>query len=131
MLPARAENIAVVRHVLGAFADVGVLDDHTVSDVRIAASEACANVVVHAYPVDEGGPLLFEAGLEDGRLALTVRDDGPGIAPDGESAGLGLALIAALAETVRVGRDERDRNEVRMTFALPAAGPDHPAGATA
>lgn len=87
---------------------------------------------------DEDGPLLFEAGLEEGRLALTVRDEGPGIAPDGspprtgrEGPGLGLALIAALAETVRIGRDERDRTEVRMTFALPSPGPEHPTGGAA
>jgi anti-sigma regulatory factor (Ser/Thr protein kinase) len=122
MLPARAENVAVVRHALGALGDIGALDDQMLADVRLATSEACANVVVHAYPEGADGPLEVEAGIGDDRLEVTVRDHGGGIAPAGHGSGLGLALIGALADTMHLGRDEQARTEVRMTFALARPG---------
>src|ERR1044072_7717082 len=48
-LPARPENVAVVRHVLGAFAEALQLPDPLIEDMRLAVTEACTNVVRHAY----------------------------------------------------------------------------------
>ncbi len=124
MLPARAENIAVVRHAFGALGDVGVLDDQTLADVRLAITEACANVVVHAYPDADDGPLEIEAGIESGLLQVTVRDHGDGLLAGGREAGLGLALIGALAETMALQRDDRACTELRMTF--PLSQPERP-----
>ncbi len=118
MLPARAENVAVVRHVLGALGDIGALDDQRLADVRLATTEACANVVVHAYPERTDDPLEVETVIDDGRLQVTVRDHGAGIAPGDRPDGLGLALIGALADTMHLGRDDQARTEVRMGFTL-------------
>ena len=49
-LPARPENMSVIRHVLGAFAEALRLPDDLVEDLRLAVTEACTNVVRHAYP---------------------------------------------------------------------------------
>lgn len=119
MLPARAENVAVVRHALGALGDIGALDDDTLADVRLAITEACANVVVHAYPDGDEGPLEVDIAIHDHRLEVTVRDHGDGVVAGGRDAGLGLALIGALADTMRLGRDAHERTEVHMTFTLP------------
>jgi serine/threonine-protein kinase RsbW len=120
-LPARAENIALIRHAFGAFGEVFAVDEELLSDVRLAVTEACSNVVVHAYAEDSPGPLEVLATLDGGTLMVIVRDEGSGIAPhpDSPGLGLGLPLIASLAESVRLGRDERERTEVCMTFSLP------------
>src|SRR3712207_677573 len=54
-LPARPENVAVVRHVLGAFAEALQLPDPVIEDMRLAVTEACTNVVRHAYADGEIG----------------------------------------------------------------------------
>ena len=59
-LPARPENVAIVRHVMGGVGDALGVDPAVLADVRLAISEACANVVVHAYPGDEEGLLDVE-----------------------------------------------------------------------
>lgn len=120
MLPARAENIAVVRHAFGALGDAFALPAQLLSDIRLAVTEACTNVVVHAYPEQGPGPLQVEATVADGELTVVVRDEGPGITPrpDSPGLGLGLPLIASLAETVELRRDDVDRTEVCMTFPL-------------
>jgi len=126
-LPAHADNIALIRHAFGALGEVLAVDEQLLSDVRLAVTEACANVVVHAYPNGHPGPLDVCAMLGDDELTVVVRDEGSGVAPhpDSPSLGLGLPLIASLTESVQLGRDEHERTEVRMTFSLSGAPHHH------
>lgn len=118
-LPARAENVAVVRHAFGGLGEALDVDDQTLSDIKLAVTEACTNVVVHAYPEGEG-PLDVLASVREGRLTVVVRDEGRGIVPrpDSPGLGLGLPLIATLAESLELGTGRGDATEVRMTFRL-------------
>jgi serine/threonine-protein kinase RsbW len=126
-LPARAENIAVVRHAFGALGEVLAIDEEVVSDIRLAVTEACTNVVVHAYPDDREGPLEVLATLRDDELTVIVRDEGPGIVPrpDSPGLGLGLPLIASLSEAMQLGHGKDGRTEVRMTFSLSHSSAAH------
>ena len=120
-LPARAANIAVVRHAFGALGEALAVDEQILSNIRLAVTEACTNVVVHAYPDGEEGQLEILATLQEEKLVVVVRDEGPGIGPrpDSPGLGLGLPLIASLTESVQLGRDDEDeRTEVCMTFPL-------------
>src|SRR3712207_7720597 len=83
-LPARAENVAVVRHAFGGLGDALDLPDQVLADVKLAVTEACTNVVVHAYP-DGEGPLEVAATVRDNRLSVVVRDEGRGILPRPDS----------------------------------------------
>jgi serine/threonine-protein kinase RsbW len=111
-LPARAENVAVVRHAFGGFAEALSVDEQTLADIKLAITEACTNVVIHAYEDD--------ASIDERRLTVVIRDRGRGIVPrpDSPGLGLGLPLIATLAESLELGKDDADHTEVRMTFAL-------------
>ena len=117
-LPARAENVAVIRHAIGGLGEALEIDDQTLSDVKLAVTEACTNAVVHAYPNGEG-PVEVCVFVSDPMLMLVVRDEGRGIVPrtDSPGLGLGLPLIATLAEALELGTGEA-RTEVRMTFRL-------------
>jgi anti-sigma regulatory factor (Ser/Thr protein kinase) len=119
-LPARAENIAIVRHAFGALGEACGVSEQTLSDLRLAVTEACTNVVVHAYPDGREGPLEVRATIEGEHLTVVVQDEGEGIAPrpDSPGLGLGLPLIASLADTVQLGRDDSGHTEVRMGFSL-------------
>jgi serine/threonine-protein kinase RsbW len=121
-LPARAENVAVVRHAVGGLGEVLEVDDQTLSDIKLAVTEACTNVVVHAYPGGEG-PMGLRASIDDRRLHLVVIDRGRGIVPrpDSPGLGLGLPLIATLAESLELGTGRDEETEVRMIFDLGTA----------
>ena len=118
-LPSRPENVAVVRHALGGFGDALDVPDQTLADIKLAVTEACTNVVVHAYP-DGEGPLGISAWVRDDRLTVVVHDEGRGMLPrpDSPGLGLGLPLIATLAESLELGTGPHERTEVRMTFLL-------------
>jgi serine/threonine-protein kinase RsbW len=118
-LPARAENVAVVRHALGGLGEALDLDPQVLSDMKLAVTEACTNVVVHAYG-DEEGPMEVAVSVDGSTLRVTVRDEGVGIVPRADSPGLGLGLplIATLTESLELGKADDERTEVAMVFRL-------------
>jgi serine/threonine-protein kinase RsbW len=118
-LPARAENVAVVRHAFGGLGEALQMPEQLLSDIKLAVTEACTNVVIHAYPEGEG-PMEVRAVLGDEKLSVIVRDQGRGVVPRADSPGLGLGLplIATLTESLELGTGADDATEVRMTFRI-------------
>ena len=125
-LPARAENVAVIRHVLGGVGDALALHPEVLSDVKLAVSEACANAVVHAYADGEPGLLDLELSTNATHLEIIVRDHGRGMMPRADSPGLGvgLPLMASLSESLELTNRADGGTEVRMAFAT--RSPDLP-----
>ena len=117
-LPARPENVAVIRHVLGAFAEALRLPADLVEDMRLAVTEACTNVVRHAYPDADPGPIDVVIRPNGERLDLIVSDQGQGLGPstDVSGPGLGLPLIAALADSVDLQELPVRGSRVAMSF---------------
>lgn len=132
-LPARPENVGVVRHVLGGIAEALALDAELLEDIRLAVSEACANAVVHAYAGESSGLMDLDVRVAAGELEISVRDHGAGMAPRADSPGLGvgLPLMASLACSMELLSPPGGGTEVRMRFPLPLAGarPRAPQGA--
>jgi anti-sigma regulatory factor (Ser/Thr protein kinase) len=120
VLPNRAENIAVVRQALTGIADAMRLEDGLLSDIKTAVSEACNNVVLHAYNGREGPLEVYVCPTED-ELDVIVRDEGQGIQPnppepDAGVQGVGLSLIQALTDHVEFRGAAGVGTEVRMGF---------------
>jgi serine/threonine-protein kinase RsbW len=118
---ARAENLGAIRQWISELCGRVRVDEPLATDVKLAVSEACANVVMHAYAGGEPRDLEVEAEPDGDLLRIVVRDEGHGIRPrpDSPGAGLGLPLIAALSEWVEVRRDETAHStELVMTFQV-------------
>jgi serine/threonine-protein kinase RsbW len=118
-LPARPENVSVIRHVLGAFAEALRLPDELVEDLRLAVTEACTNVVRHAYPPEVPGPVEVSIVPTDEHVSVIVADYGRGIgsSSDTNGPGLGLPLIAAIADEVELRPVLGGGSRVSMTFS--------------
>lgn len=120
-LPAKAENVAVVRHALSGMAELIGMDEAGLADLKTVVTEACMNVVVHAYP-EGGGPLVVEAEPDSEGVTVTVSDSGSGINPqadsDRPSLKLGLSLIAALSSSFSISGGLDRGTEVMMRVPL-------------
>jgi stage II sporulation protein AB (anti-sigma F factor) len=87
---------------------------------RLAVSEAVSNVVVHSYRDIGEGAFTLAVEWSGSELRVIVRDQGCGMAPrmDSPGAGLGLPLIASLADSFSVTAPPGGGTEVVMTFPL-------------
>jgi anti-sigma regulatory factor (Ser/Thr protein kinase) len=119
-----ADQIAAIRHSVLAFAEAHGMTNALQADIALAVSEACANVVMHAYvDAPEPGPLTVAAYHDNSALVVTVTDDGSGMVPRPDSPGLGvgLSLIAQLAQGLEVSNLTPRGTTVRMTFTAATA----------
>ena len=113
------ESVAIARRRVSGFAAAHGADDP--SDVALAVSEICSNVVLHAYRDGSAGDLEVRARVGcDGTLVVNVRDDGCGMSPrtDSPGVGLGLPIAAAVADEFEVRRPRDGGTEVSMVFAF-------------
>jgi serine/threonine-protein kinase RsbW len=127
-LPAKAENVAVVRHALAGLGERLGMDEASVADLKTVVTEAAMNVVVHAYPDDEVGLLSVEAVAENEGLTVEVRDFGAGIRPrpdlERPSLRIGLTLIAALSSSFEISGGVGRGTAIRMHLPLKAREDD-------
>jgi serine phosphatase RsbU (regulator of sigma subunit)/CheY-like chemotaxis protein/anti-sigma regulatory factor (Ser/Thr protein kinase) len=123
-LPATAQSVTLARHRLRAWLEENApeLDPIARSDLEVAWSEACSNVVRHAYgPADAS----FDAfATRDGNeLRLVVTDRGRWRAPRGRSGGRGLPLMEQLSDELVIDR-RPDSTTVTMRRSLATEGPE-------
>lgn len=127
-LPATAENVMVVRQAVAGLGEAIRLSGSRIADLKTVVTEACNNVVLHAYG-DEPGPLEVTAEPGQGELEIVIADEGKGFRPranesDTRSLGLGLPLIAALSDSFEIsgGAGQGSRTTIRFGYAPPEFG---------
>jgi serine/threonine-protein kinase RsbW len=123
----RAENVLLVRQALSGLAEAVGLDPIALNDVSTAVTEACNNVVLHAYGGGEGG-LEVDLSTTSTGLDATVRDHGSGIKPGVKAAeevsgGIGLPVIQALSDSVEFRDVPGGGTEVAMHFEAASTEP--------
>src|SRR5690348_2188532 len=77
-LQSTPETLTLVRGVLGAVSEMLALDPELLDDLKTAISEACNNVVVHAYG-GEPGPLDVSLHVRTDSIVAIILDEGEGI----------------------------------------------------
>jgi stage II sporulation protein AB (anti-sigma F factor) len=96
-----------------------------VGAVRLAASEAMTNSVLHAYR-GGSGLIYVNAAVASGELWILISDDGCGLEPlaDRPGLGLGLGLISQVSDDYAIVSRATGGTEVRIRFNLVTAD-DH------
>jgi serine/threonine-protein kinase RsbW len=123
-LESRPECVTLIRSALSGLGDRLGLDPELLDDLKTAVSEACNNVVLHAYR-DEPGPLTARLDITKDGVDVLVRDRGTGIqrvAPGEDRMGVGLAVISALADRAEFLSGPDGGTDVRMSFTRGGAG---------
>lgn len=121
-LDATPENVGVARAAVSKLAQGLGMEEPGLGDVRTVVSEACTNVVRHAYP-DGPGHFLLEASRVGNSLSIVIRDFGVGMQPRFRPAGstlrIGLGLIATLTSRFEIAGGSGG-TEIRAELPLPA-----------
>lgn len=130
-LPREAYTVAVMREFMGeALRTSGICDD-CLSDLLMASSEACANVIDHGHPAPS-----YEvfAKVSGGWCVLEITNTGPGFDPEDvphpdpeAESGRGILLMRQLVDDVEFGHAPGGATLVRLRKRLhgtSAAGGD-------
>jgi anti-sigma regulatory factor (Ser/Thr protein kinase) len=117
------DSISEIRTAHLRFAVDAGASRRTADAVALAVSEAAANAIIHAFGdgIPAGRVTATAELLAYDRLRCVVSDDGRGMAHERESSGLGLglALIAQMAERVEIHSEPGAGTELCMDFRLP------------
>jgi serine/threonine-protein kinase RsbW len=123
-LPRDSSTLPVVRHIAAAaLRELGV-EEEAIADVSLALTEAAANVVKHSG-VDDKYEIHFI--LENSTCEIRVIDTGHGfdssslgvsMAGPSEEQGRGMALMAALVDSVRFESRPEDGTIVHLVKDL-------------
>ena len=118
--PAEPISVSRAREAVNRFAQATGAAEEAVHTMLLAVSEAVSNVVLHAYresrepgwvslELSRPKPPTLRAVVADGGMGMVPRPDSPGI-------GMGLPLIAQLADTVEFGHRPGGGTDVVMCF---------------
>jgi serine/threonine-protein kinase RsbW len=125
-LPRDEASVPLTRRLIAQALEIVGVEADTISDVEIALSEACANVLRHAQV---GDAYEVRAGFNEERAFLEVIDQGEGFDPDarppegqlvGDEAesGRGVMLMRALMDKVSFESHKGDGNSVILEKKL-------------
>lgn len=124
--PATAAFVPLARNATARFVRNLGVEESVTQAVALAVSEACSNVVLHAYREhEEPGRMTVLVENGEGSLCVTVLDDGLGIAPrpDSPGLGMGLPLISHLTDGLELRSGLDGGSAVSMRFDLrPGSG---------
>ncbi len=126
-LPAITQNEAFARSTVAAFCVELNPSLEQINDIKTAVSEAVTNCIVHAYRGRSDGQIEMRVCLENGGVAILIRDEGCGIAvveqamqpfytsmPEQERSGMGFTLMRTFMDDVQVESDPAKGTTVRM-----------------
>lgn len=112
-LACEPELIAVARLACASFASQFGFGLDEVEDIKLAVSEACTNVIQHAYEEREGQNFLVRCWIEQNSLTIEVCDWGRGLMP-GFQSHFGMKIIQAVMDDVNFLSEEGKGTIVRM-----------------
>ena len=131
--PALSEYVSVIRLTLSGIAARLEFPVDIIDDIKVAVSEACTNVIQHAYN-DQPGKVYLTCDVFEDKLEITVKDNGTGFQKDkvksaeqryeeelDESLGLGLGLtfIQTLMDESDISSEVGSGTTIKMVKKKP------------
>lgn len=112
----------LLRRSVADFAAAAGLPEDRLDALRLAASEAVSNVVLHAYR-GEPGDVYVRGWLASDELRVLVSDNGPQTPAQQPGLGMGLPLMADASDDFSVAERAEGGTAVSLVFLLRDAEP--------
>jgi anti-sigma regulatory factor (Ser/Thr protein kinase) len=126
------KNLTAISDFVSAFARESELNEDDTFALQMAADEACANVIEHAYSGRPDGTISIECWLANDEVTLIIRDRGRPFDPKAiprpdvaaplskrNEGALGLYLMEKLMDVVQFEFDSSKGNKLTMKKKVP------------
>ncbi len=109
LIDSRVEEVARAREWLSERAGAEGFSDREVHKLGLVVSEACVNIIKHAYHGQPGNPIELRLSIDETNLVLTLRDVGdkfdleeyePPDLSEAHEGGYGVFIIRSLMDEV-------------------------------
>ncbi|MBI4891492.1 MAG: ATP-binding protein [Acidobacteria bacterium] len=130
-VPSATGNLALIRDFVSGIGAQAGFDDKEAARLALAVDEACANVIEHAYQLEETHEVTVRVVVDQDEIRFEVIDTGRGFDPSQtqpleveelirqrKSGGLGLRLIRTIMDDVQYRIVPGEKNELRMVKRL-------------
>ncbi len=119
-IPGTPVGVRALRREISGIAEDCGMDATGVAGVQLAVTEAATNAVMHAYAGGEG-ELTVTAVVQKGELEIVIGDSGTGFGdrPDSPGLGVGLSIIATVAERLKIVSSPGGGTQIHMAFPCP------------
>ena len=125
-LPRDEATVPLVRHITRHTLREIAVSPMCLSDISVAITEACANVIRHAHDDDQYEVRIV---VTDDSCEISVIDTGSGFDPSGvggdadlAETGRGIRLMRALVDSVQFSSEPDDGTVVHLVKSLAFAG---------
>jgi anti-sigma regulatory factor (Ser/Thr protein kinase) len=115
--PAVAASVRKVRHALVTFAQAAGATTEKIEAIRVVASEAAENVVVHAYN-GKPGQIYVAASADSDSIWIVIADRGCGIAAGEGDLGTGLGVMTEFSDSMTITSPPAGGLDVELRFSL-------------
>lgn len=130
-VPSSTENLALIRDFVSGIGAQAGFDENEAARLALAVDEACANVMEHAYQLEETHEVTVRVVVDADEIKFEIIDTGRGFDPgqtdemrveelikQRKSGGLGLRLIRTIMDDVQYRIVPGEKNELRMIKKL-------------
>lgn len=135
-MPCKAEYVRTVRRTIAEYAESLNMPHTAIADIEIAASEALANVIRHAYiGTDKIPNIKIKFGHDKDNIMLEIIDNGRGfnapafnIIPDVDfdcEGGMGIIIIKLLMDKVNYYSRPKMGTRLKMIKSIPNTVHNH------
>ena len=135
---AKLENLPALREFVAESCRKIGADDAICFALKLAADEACANIILHGYTGREPGPINLTISGTPQQVIVTINDFGHSLAPEAvptpdlqadwqerRMGGLGWHLIQQVADEIKYTSDAQAGNFLTLTKRLNADDQHH------
>jgi len=111
-----SETLSLIRRVIAASVQHLKLDNAILNDIKLATTEACTNVIKHAYKFDDSMAFELEIKTSQRVFAVEVFYEDPGFSPENipvpdlneiKEGGLGVFIIRNIMDHVDYQTDQQ------------------------
>jgi serine/threonine-protein kinase RsbW len=122
-LDSRIQEITRARQWISAHARAAGFSDTEVRNLGLALSEACANVIKHAYHGQPNHPIELHLTVDEARVELAIRDRGtkfnltsyqPPDLDEPQEGGYGIFIIRSLMDEVEYDTSAEQGTTLRL-----------------